>query len=379
VSIQADASLQWELLDITVANSDKLVHHDITVVDQNNNPIVKGTSYSVANDRFKVIYPKVYYPNRDIPISVTVRVGIVCSSLTASLTATQTTLTAAPMVGWGLNGAPNYGGLGDTYNQGWEGRSGTWGLKQISGYKTLGTSAVSTTNSINASVNYLHVVPGIGGSSGTNFAWTAVKDYIAERDALTFIVNQDDAGLNPINNANSPLKAAGYPNSVYGGDVNGIIDTRHSATKVYKFMFSEGKNELAPGDISNSNYWYIDGVNTHIPTDGLPSSAVVLISKRVNDLTATASNRAMFIIDVEHKFIWLGESEIFWNSIWLSNDRWKLLDNIMYYVANASKYGSHFTDMLLEAGVDLGDGRVAQPAPWDTDYWGRNVMDELSK
>jgi hypothetical protein len=381
VSIQADASLKWKLLGLTIANSDRLVQHHIKIVDQNNNPIVEGTEYSVATDRFKVVFPKVYYPNRDIPISATVKIGIVGSSLEATITANQTELTAAPMVGWGTTGAPNYGALGDTYDQGWEGRSGTWGLRQISGYKTLGTSPSSTTTSINASVNYLHVVPHIGGSTGTNYTWKAVNDFIANRDALTVIVNQDSPGIGPINNANSPLKKAGYPNSVFGGDVNGVIDTRDAGTKVYDFMFSHGKNTLAPGDISNSNYWYIDGINTYIPipSTGWPSSAVVLISKRTNDNVATPSNNAMFIIDVEHKFIWFGDSQLFWYDAWLTGNRSKLLDNIMYYVANASKYGSHFTDMLLEDGVDLGDGRVAQPAPWDETYWGRNVMTELTK
>jgi hypothetical protein len=384
VSIQADASLKWKLLGITVANSDRLVHHDIKIVDQNNNPIVEGTEYSVATDHFKVVFPKVYYPNRDIPISATVQIGIVGSDLKASITANQTALTAAPMVGWGMTGAPNYGALGDTYDQGWDGRSGSWGLRQISGYKTLGTSASSTTTSINASVDYLHVVPHIAGAAGTRYTWKAVNDYIADRDALTYIVNQDAAGINSINNANSPLKKAGYPNSSYGTDINGVIDTRDAGTKVYDFVFSQGKNTLAPSDITT--YWYVDGVNTTMPIDGLPSSAVVLIAKRTSDIgTATPSNRALFIIDVEHKFIWGGESQLFWYNAWLTGNRWKLLDNVMYYVANASKYGSHFTDLLLEptAGPsgngDLGDGRVAQPAPWDTTYWGRNVMTEMEK
>jgi hypothetical protein len=379
VSIQADASLQWELLQFTPDNSHQLVQHDVKLVDQNNNLIVPGTPYSVANDRFKIVFPKVYYPNRDKPISATVRIGIVGSSLEASITATQTTLTAAPMVGYGLTAYPNYGALGDTYNQGWDGRSGTWGLKQISGYKTLGTSAVSTISSINASVNYLHVVPHIGGSSGTNYTWNAVNDYMANRDALTVIVNQDNAGIGPINNANSPLKKANYPNSTSGGDVNGIIDQSDSSTKMYKFLFDYSKNGLKPGDISNSNYWYVDGINTSLPKSELPNSAVVIISKRVNDSTPTAGDRALFIIDIEHKFIWFGDSQLFWYDAWLTGDRWKLLENIMYYVANASKYGSHFTDMLLEPGTDLGDGRVAQPAPWDESHWGKNLMTEMTK
>ena len=387
VGIQADASLKWELLDFTIANSDRLVHHDIKLVDQNGDPVVAGIQYSVANDRFKVIFPKIYYPNREIPISATVKIGIVDSELEASITANQTTLTAAPMVAYGMNGSPNYGAIGDTYNQGWDGRSGSWGLQQIPSYRVLGTSASYTSAAINASVNYLHVVPHIAGANGQNYTWKVVNDYIADRDALTVISNQDNAGINPINNVNSPLIKAGYPNSTYHGrgDINGIIDPRHSDTKVYEFMFNRGKNVFVPGDITE--YWYIDGVHTFLNSPDLPESAVVLISKRQSDGAAGAvpTDDAILIVDIEHKFIWIGESQIFWYNSWLDKNRWKLLDNMMYYVSNASKYGSHFTDLLLEEDAgpggngDLGDGRVAQPAPWDESYWGRNVMVEMTK
>jgi hypothetical protein len=45
-----------------------------------------------------------------------------------------------------------------------------------------------------------------------------------------------------------------------------------------------------------------------------------------------------------------------------------LCNNIVDFLAKAAAYGSHFTDLLMEEGEDFGDGRVAQPAPWD-EYW----------
>jgi len=51
----------------------------------------------------------------------------------------------------------------------------------------------------------------------------------------------------------------------------------------------------------------------------------------------------------------------------LTNNRVTFLDNLMYFIGNAMKYGSHFTDLLLEASDP-----AAQPAPWSA-YWGANA------
>jgi hypothetical protein len=132
----------------------------------------------------------------------------------------------------------------------------------------------------------------------------------------------------------------------------------------------------------------VDGINVQInATAEMPESAVVLITKQNNDSTTAASNTndVLMLLDVENKFIYIGDSTLFWYDAYLTGHRGTFLNNVMYYVANAAKYGSHFTDLLLEGdggGInprDLGDGRVAQPAPWDEAYWGRNVMTEITK
>jgi hypothetical protein len=48
--------------------------------------------------------------------------------------------------------------------------------------------------------------------------------------------------------------------------------------------------------------------------------------------------------------------------------RREFIQNVADFMATAAAYGSHFTDLLLEDKTDLGDGRKAQPAPWD-EYW----------
>ena len=391
IGVQADASLRWKVISFTTEATGgphpTLVHHAAELLLENDTPVdIQNGEYAIAQ-KFKVRFPKIYYPNRNFNISAKVVVGIVGSSLQSTITINQTPLTAAPMVAWGLTGSPNYGALGDTYNRGWDGNSGHWGLKQIPGFRVLGSSAANGAGTINASVNYLSVTAHIGGASGTNYSWMAVKDYIKNRDAFTIIQSQDNYGRGPLNNGNSPLRDAGYPMAEYGRDVNGIIyeDTDNSNTRIWKFLFDESKNEFKPSDVTANNYWYIDGVNNWLPIDQLPGTAVVLIAKRVSDAAngASASNEAMLIVDVENKFIWMGESQLFWYDSWIDNNRYKLLENLMYYVANTAKYGSHFTDLLLEEDAgpsgngNMGDGRVSQPPLWDEAHWGRNIMLEI--
>ncbi len=365
----------------------RLMNHEAELLLEDGTEVdIENGEYAITQ-KFKVRFPKVYYPNRDFKISAKVVLGIVGSSLQSTITIDQTPLTAAPMVAWGLTGSPNYGALGDTYNRGWDGNSGGLGLKQIPNFRILGTSAANGATTINASVNYLSVTPHIGGTNGANYNWTAVKDYLKNRDAFTIIQAQDNYGVAPLNNGNSPLRDAGYPLVTNGRDINGIMyeDDDNSNTKVWKFLVDESKNNFKPSDIPANNYWYIDGVNNWMPIDQLPPSAVVLIAKKTSDSSMTPSNNAVLIVDVENKFIWMGESQVFWYDTWIDHNRSKLLDNLMYYVANTAKYGSHFTDLLLEENAgpdengDMGDGRVAQPPLWDEAYWGRNVMNEMKK
>ena len=391
IGVQADASLKWKVLSFTTEATGgqyhRLMNHEAKLLLDDDTAVdIENGEYAIAQ-KFKVRFPKVYYPNRDFNISATIVVGIVGSSLQSTITINQTPLTAAPMVAWGLTGSPNYGAMGDTYNRGWDGNSGRWGLKQIPGFRTLGSSAANGAATINASVNYLSVTAHIAGNNGRNYNWTAVKDYIKNRDAFTIIQSQDNNGTGPLNNANSPLRDAGYPMVDYGRDINGITyqDAANSSTKVWKFLVDESKNGFAPNQIPSNNYWYIDGVNNTLPINQLPPSAVVLIAKKTSDSSMTQSNDAVLIVDVENKFIWMGESQVFWYDTWIDNNRSKLLENLMYYVANTAKYGSHFTDLLLEEDAgpdengDMGDGRVAQPPLWDEAYWGRNVMTEMNQ
>ena len=364
ISVAADASLQWsatvETISGTSGDGRSLVAHQARLVDGNGTAIVPGQLYPMST-QMRVVFPKVYYPNRGIPISA--RVTATVQGMTNSITVEQTPLTAGRMVGYGMTGLPAYGGLGDTYNRGWDGTSGNYGLAQVSGYSRLGVGNM-TASSIPAGVNYLHVAAHIIGASGDTYNWSVVNDFIDNRDGWTVLTSQDTYGRGPMNNANSPLKrnGAGYNDLVYSavaGWAKVRPDQSTTPRKVYQYVMDKGVNALTPASFPNTGF-YVDGVANTIQGPW-PESAVVLMTKINNE------NHAILLVDIEHKFLWMGESQVFWNDTYLTNNRGAFLQNLICFVANASKYGSHFTDLLLEDGA-----ANAQPAPWDS-YWGDNA------
>jgi hypothetical protein len=367
ITVVADASLTWSATITTNAGTSpdglrSLVRHEAILVDQNGTAIVAGTQYPTTT-QIRVVFPKVYYPNRDIPISATVTVTV--EGMTTSTTVSQTTLTAKSMSGYGMTGSPDYGGLGNTYNRGWDGASGTFGLAQIPGYTRLGVGNMNVT-AIPANATYLHVTAHISGSAGTNYNWSVVNNFIDTRDAWTVFSVQATSARNPMNNPDSPLKrnGAGYQDVSYSvSSAWSQVSQVHESSKLYQFVMDRATNPIPTGTpFGNNNVgFYNDGVNCTMPAPW-PSTAVVLMTKINN------ANQASLIVDIKNKFLWIGESQIFWYDSYLDNNRGRFLENLMYFIGNASKYGSHFTDLLLEDGDP-----DAQPAPWDTAHWGANA------
>ena len=358
IAVQADASLQWSATITTTGGTAtdgrQLVNHAATIADDAGDPIIPGTLYPMSK-KFSVTFPKIYYPNRGISVSANVTVTVGGMTKTFSVTQNQLAINNT-MIGYGMTGAPDYGGLGNTYNQGWDGTSGTYGLAQIPGYSRLGVGNMSVTT-IASTVNYLHVVPHIAGAAGTGYDWAVINGFIDTRDAWTVISPQDVSGIGPVNNANSPTKrnGAGYTDMVYSISA-AYAQVYPTSSKLYQFVMDKGHTPLTPGDINAAGFTN-DGVNCTIPSPW-PSTAVVLMTKIDN------TSHASLIIDIKNKFMWIGDSQIFWDNANLSNNRGTFLDNLMYFIGNASKYGSNFTDMLRD---DL-----SVPAPWDP-VWGANA------
>jgi hypothetical protein len=178
------------------------------------------------------------------------------------------------------------------------------------------------------------------------------------------INNQAGDGDEAANNATSPLRAAGYT-FAYDTDNNFRLNTNETvrATKLMQYLL-EKSPEYYLTSISTSNdgraagvFWR-DDISNYTHTSYMPDSGIPMIINEDGDVTT--------FIDLENRIFWMGESEHFGDEC--EGDQLKFCINICDFLAKAAGYGSHFTDLLLETGTDFGDGRVAQPAPWD-DYW----------
>lgn len=334
ITIQADPSLEWELLSFTVADgspSKDLVNHDVTLLDGDNNEITPGTHYSVSTDGFKVSFPKIYYPNRDIPVSATVVIGIVGSTLTKSITVNQTPLTATPF----SVAAPQIGGYGNIHG-------GSYNIYFRQGIRSLGT----VTTAISASSNMLYRnYEGLYAA----YPWTMENNFRDTRDALTMIVSDEYAAfaVDALNNSNSPLKSNGFT-IAQSSDLNASFNTSVSNTRIYQLLVG-GVVANIPAVNTNANL-YEDAVSTQVTV--YPATTVPII-------VTQGTNRAFLAIDPALGLIYLGESQFF-----DTPEGNPFLNNLLVYIKNAAMYGSHFTELLLDQG--------GQPAPWDA-VWGANA------
>jgi hypothetical protein len=105
----------------------------------------------------------------------------------------------------------------------------------------------------------------------------------------------------------------------------------------------------------------ITSVTTNFGGDAIGTRATSIPASAIPILVRPDGSTSL-AIDPKNKIIYCGECQVF-EGFNLSGNRHQFIDNLIYYVANAAKYGSHFTDMLRD---DLN-----VPAPWDN-HWGAN-------
>jgi hypothetical protein len=368
IAVQADASLHWAVTNIEMtsgtsgapAGGRTLVQHNARLVDASGNEIPLNRINPMST-QFRIEMPKVYYPNRQIPnIAAKVTISLIESGgmVTTDITVNQQMLTPNSSIRRIINSGQDWGAT--TY-------VGVWNTAiAAAGFTNIGTTGTMT-SAIDNSVTLLQSV----NQGTTSGQWTTTGNFIANRDAFTVMQVQSSAGRDRLTEATSPLRLAGYTGTVNYGSydnvaagANGELYSGHSHTKVYQFIMDRGNMPLtAVGG------FYNDAINTSIaPPWG--DGAVVITTKGTG-------NGAQLIIDVKNRFMYLGESEYFNTTTNMNTARTTFLDNLMYLIGNAAKYGSHFTDLLLEDDVTIDPPNTfnskPQPAPWRTDYWGANA------
>jgi hypothetical protein len=341
VGVVADGTLRWKIESITpnYGTSKTPVHHPIEVlVGDEQIATIDGSEVTVldgdhsVSEKFRVKFPKIYYPNREIPISVTVKIGIVGSSLTSSVVFTQSALTSTGF----YPVAPQTGGYGNIHG----GSYNRWFLAGIRGMGTV-------MGAVNVNSNFY---------STTTYGMTAAEPWpitnsFQTRDALTMVVSDYDGAANvgALNNTDSPLRKAGFMIMDNDG-TSAQFNTAASNTKVYQLLV--GGNVSGVPAVSTTANLYEDGISTQ--AFDYPDTAVPVIVQQ-------GTTRAFLVVDPGNRLIFLGESQLFDTA-----EGAPLASNLMIFIRNAAMYGSHFTELMLD-----GDGALA--APWDATYWGANA------
>lgn len=344
-------SLEWTATISTSSTTPgkTLYNHEAYLVDENGDVLDASHPQSVAT-KFRVVFPKVYFPNKEINIAAAVTIQITGSSLTQTITVNQTALTSNGVkifnVKYGGTNNP-YGNLNSTY---------------LGAYRdaliALGYSWTNGNNSNAASLacpegtTYAHFDN--QGVSNT-YDWTNLQDFRTNTDGVLLMCCQRN-NLTSLRAASSPLYDYDI---VYGGDgtnavgvtlVSGIENSR-----IGKFLTTHGSNPIA--DPSSVGGFYKDGYSTS--ATAIPSTAVPIMQK-------VSDGNTMMSIDPTNRIVYMGESQIFYDTdnVPVGSLKEAFMYNFIEYMVNAARYGSHFTDLLNDEYPSL-------PTLWDS-VWGEN-------
>jgi len=224
------------------------------------------------------------------------------------------------------------------------------------GITSSGIPGYARSTAISGTTNYVQVS---NANLAATYNWTPVINYRTSTNngfvALFGDVN-GTATQGAYNSATSPLNTCGY---VIGGPstpANSILTTDPTAmnTKVYHFLLDQGHTPLTAASITAQ----FNGNGACTTATTIPAGAVSMLVK--------TGGGATLVIDPVNNLLYCGEGQVF-EIATVASGVWPFIDNLMYYVANAAKYGTNFTDMFIEDGQPN-----AVPAPWDT-YWGANA------
>jgi hypothetical protein len=318
-------------------------------------PNIPAGSYPVS-ETFRVKFPKIYYPNRNIPVSVTVKIQIEGSLLAKEMTFTQSPLTSQGMFPY----SPQTLGYGNIHG-------GSANYRYVQELRKQEAARPSTSLTVNN--NYMHM--NYYGLT-QNYDWTEVTTFRKQRDGLLFVVNDLDYNphLGMINNSYSVLADLDYVTYPVEGIETGHyaivnMDAAVKASKVYQ-MIIKGVGG-ATADIESymnqsGTKMFEDNISTGVkayPTTAVP----IVLSSRIQNWGGVQTNEGkpdvLMTIDPKNNIIYQGESQLF-----DTTNCNMFLGNFIIYVKLASMWGSSFTDLMF-------DGQGALPAPWD-DAWGAN-------
>jgi hypothetical protein len=378
IEVDTDAA-SWKLDKIvhrstTTNDGRRLVRHHATIEVQdfgsNGMPTgavaeyEEGKSYPTTT-KFRVKWPKIYYPNRGIvpEVSLTIKVG----GMKQTITVSQAPLTARSLnISQAVTGT-SYGAFYENENYIAEALKQSL-LSENFTIQNYGTNSYD--DAVPTSATLLYSV------YNNDRAWTTTNDFRNRSiENWSMIQSQNDSGaVNAAARSDSPLRTAGYTltdmdrREDHPATLNSDATVRE--TKLMQYLLEKSPKNYLDGihtsvDGRTAGVFWQDNISTVADISNSNGTPVPLIVTNIGVST---------FIDIKNRIFWMGETEHFGSLILgsptrrCSGDQLLFTQNIADFMAKAVAYGSAFTDLLLEDGSDFGDGRVAQPAPWD-EYW----------
>lgn len=371
ISINAENYMYWkaEVVMSTTTSGKTLVNHTATIVDNSGAAITTPQLIS-SNNTFKVKFPKVYFPNREMAVAAKVTIKLLDASQQETGLSQTITVNQNGLYSKGVHTWSSYSSRWGAINVNSSGVS--TGANYYSGFtnyfypymSTISPSNWSLTNGSSATdygsgistskTTYVHISNN-GMASGAS--WSYINNFESAVDGIT-VYMCDDYNTAPRSAINTQLSGKGYSithNTTGTGYAS--LNNNMSDYRVYQFLVNHGQY-----DVTNTSVeFYYDGTQTE--ASSWPADAVPILMY--------SSSNACMVIDPTNAMVYHGDCTNFYASYltggYTRTSQYEFMYNYTDYVCYSAMYGSHFTDMLIGT-----DSTNTIPAPWDT-AWGVNM------
>lgn len=336
-----------------------IFNHQVTL-EKEDGSAVNSNEYTLATQKYRVVFPRIYFPNRETDIRAVVTFTTE-SGATATYNFIQSKLASKGVHVWSSYrtawGAISYNSSGNSNGSYFAAFNNYFRSHVLNGIASGNSSLTNTGSSSSGTaitgnhISYAHISNN-GLSRGVS--WKEVSDFMTKVDGITVFMADDYTAAQWDALNNSPLISLGYALTSRGsraqsaGD-NTLLNAEVSNTRVYDFIVRYGKQPVP----ANLNL-YNDGTNTGVHL--FPDGAVALLRY--------ANGSYAMVIDPKNRVVYHGDCTNFHYTVNTSNGRQQFMSNYQDYLAYAAMYGSHFTDMLID-GSDI-------PEPWSV-AWGNNA------
>ncbi len=317
--------------------------------------------------KFRVKLPKLYFPNRDIAVtaSVTVTVnseGATTGGMTQRVRVAQNALTAKAFVPVTNATATNRGDIMTGYYcEAYYRR-----INYINTNYGNGTAIARFAGPFGSQFSFLHRH---NGDFDANTAWVNTNAFIDNNDGVfSFIADLEGTGrLTGINNWGRGWTFTAPPNAGYGGTFHSNLFN----TKMWEFVANRTGGPILSETIST----YGTGIQSLVYHDVVSTVATAIPASAV-PFVITGGNAYGMVIDPKDRVIYIGESLYVGDAgvdaaNYPTENFWI---NVAFWIAYSSRYGSGFSDMMIENESAAGGG---MPAPWD-EWWGANAIEDFN-